>query len=148
MISLTVEGTIVRKPVVRETKAGPVTVITVVHNTRRRDTAGNWFTKGRGLFVEVACWRALGTRVAELKKGDLVTVETDDLNLTSFEGMATLRANARNVCLSLRFDGASSHRNPGEPADQPGDTVVTADGDEYTHAEYAEYTAEREHAPV
>lgn len=138
MINLTIEGTIVREPKVRDTKAGKVTVITVVHNERRRDKDGNWSNKGRGLFVEIAVWRGLGERVADLKKGDLVTVETDNLELFYMDGMTTLKASARNVSLSLKFDGATSHRIPREAADDMADFVVTPEGEEFTGQEYAE----------
>lgn len=61
---ITIEGNITGAPELRYTPAGmAVTTITVAHNTRVRDEAGNW-SDGKATFIDVVCWGRLAQHVS------------------------------------------------------------------------------------
>jgi single-strand DNA-binding protein len=117
--NLTIEGNLGSAPELRITPSGvPVTRMSVGHNTRRRDTSGQW-VNGPTLWVEVTCWRDLAERVAKLNKGDTVIVDARDdlstwayLNQSTSKPAARLQVTANNVSLSMRFADANTVRTP------------------------------------
>lgn len=146
MLNLTIEGQITKEPELRKTPNGVwVTRFTVVHNARRMDkVSGKWVNHGKGLFVDIDCWRGLAERAAFLRKKDLVVIECeDDLRMDTYNNYTGLRVTARNLAISMRFDQAESHREDRAPS---GDTVRTADGDEYEAEAYAALADERSRA--
>jgi single-strand DNA-binding protein len=124
--TLTLEGNLGSAPELRFTPAGvAVARMSVGHNTRRRNQAGEW-VNGPTMWIDVTCWRELAERVARLSKGDTVIVDArDDLSAWPYlakadnKPAARLQVTATNVAVSLRFADATAQRTqrPTGPAD-------------------------------
>jgi single-strand DNA-binding protein len=112
------EGNLGSAPELRVTPSGvAVAKMSVGHNTRRRNQAGEW-VNGPTLWIDVTCWRELAERVANLKRGDTVIVEARDdlaawayLNQTTSKPAARLQVTANNVAVSMRFAEATANRS-------------------------------------
>lgn len=115
--TFTFEGNLGSAPELRVTPSGvAVAKMSVGHNTRRRNAAGEW-VNGDPIWIDVTCWRDLAERVANLSKGDTVIVDArDDLSAWAFLAQATnkpaarLQVTANNVAVSMRFADATSNR--------------------------------------
>jgi single-strand DNA-binding protein len=121
--TLTIEGNLGSAPELRFTPAGvAVAKMSVGHNTRRRNQAGEW-VNGPTLWIDVTCWRDLAERVANLSKGDTVIIDArDDLSAWAYTHQASekpaarLQVTANNVAVSMRFAEAVAQRTPRTPA--------------------------------
>ncbi|GAB1690717.1 single-stranded DNA-binding protein [Krasilnikovia sp. M28-CT-15] len=112
--TLTVEGNLADNPELRFTPTGKALCkFRVAHNTRRRNTAGEW-VDGPTMWLTVTTWEALAERCAEhLRKGDTVIVDgRNDLSVWAYQlpdaerPTGQLQVTAANVSLSMRFKGA------------------------------------------
>ncbi|MEV6965178.1 single-stranded DNA-binding protein [Hamadaea sp. NPDC051192] len=148
LYTFTIEGNLTADPELRHTDSGlAVAQFRMVYNSRRRDANGEW-VDGKSVWITVTCWRQLAERVATLRRGDTVIIDAaDDLRAEAYGGGANLRVTANNVALSMRWAGASSHRNA-RRTEPSGDTVVTADGEEIDAEAYADYAEQRALAAV
>lgn len=74
--TLTIVGNLVDDPRVRNTESGiEVTGFRVASTSRRKDRDTNQWVDGQSVFINVSCWRDLGSNVAvSLHKGDPVVV--------------------------------------------------------------------------
>ena len=117
---LTFEGNVAEQPELRFTPSGnALCKFRVGHNTRRRNTAGEW-VNGPTIWFTVTAWRDLAERIAEsIRKGDTVIVNArNDLsvfaytNQTTSAAAAEVQVTAANVAISLRFAEAQSMRKP------------------------------------
>lgn len=124
-----IEGRLAFTPELRFTPNGnQVATLRVLFNDSYRDKSGNW-QNGKTRSLDVACWRELAERVVELNKGDLVLVELGNDLFARTNGQYTnISASAQNVFVSMRYDGATSHR---EPKPDNGHIVTTAEGETY-----------------
>jgi single-strand DNA-binding protein len=118
------EGNLADAPELRFTPSGKaVAKLRVGHNTRRRNTTGEW-VNGPTMWVSVTVWEDLAERVAEhLHKGDTVIVEgRDDLSVWAYHNQNTdkpagqLQVTASNIALSMRFASATAVRDTTTPA--------------------------------
>ncbi|GIE90486.1 single-stranded DNA-binding protein [Actinoplanes regularis] len=141
----TFEGNVADVPEVRITPSGKTLArMRVGHNTRRRNTRGEW-VNGSTIWFTVTAWEALAENIAEsISRGDTVIVTCrDDLSVFAYTNQSTgkpvgeLQVTASNVALSMRFHGAESHRKPRQ--DVYADPWATATS--YDNA-YAEVVAE------
>ena len=113
--TFTFEGNLAADPELRFTPAGKaVCKLRVGHNTRRRNSAGEW-VNGQTMWVTVTAWEVLAERAAELRKGDTVIIEgRDDLTVWAYTNQENnapagqLQVTAANIALSLRFNAAQS----------------------------------------
>ena len=143
LFSLAFEGNLADDPELRFTPTGKAMCrLRVGHNTRRRNTAGDW-VNGPTMWVTVTAWEALAERIAEhLHRGDTVLVEArDDLSVWAYlnnndKPAGQLQVTAANVSLSLRFHGAQAKR-----ADRPAAA-------EHLDDEWASASPERELEPA
>ena len=140
-----IEGNIAGQPRLTTSKSGhPVCVVRILRNSRYRNAKGEW-VEGRTTSVDVVCWRDLAERVARLSKGDTVIAElADDLYIDTTGRYPALQATARSLALSLRWHGATSHRNAPHPAD-PGTYDVPVTGGYSTGAEPSDVPGHSEH---
>ena len=114
--TFTLEGNLGSAPELRLTPSGvAVAKMSVGHNTRRRNTAGER-VNGPTLWIDVTCWRELAERVANLSKGDTVIVDARDdlsawayLNQNTNKPAARLQITANNVAVSMRFAEATAN---------------------------------------
>lgn len=112
IFNFTFEGNIGNDPQLYFSQSGiAVCNLTVLRTARyRRD--GKWID-GPTVALNISFWRDLAERAAELKKGDTVIVDVaDDLHGETYNGRASLRATGRNLAVSMRWHGATSHRQP------------------------------------
>ena len=116
LFNFTFEGNLADEPELRVSQSGKaVCKLRVGHNTRRRNTSGDW-VNGPTMWVTVTAWESLAERLAEhLHKGDTIIVEArDDLSVWAYLHQGTdkptgqLQVTAANVSLSLRFKGAKT----------------------------------------
>jgi len=134
LFSFTFEGNLGDDPELRFTPSGrAVCRMRVGHNTRRRNSAGEW-VNGPTMWVTVTAWEDLAERLAEsLRRGDTVIVEArDDLSVWAYLNQNTdkpvgqLQVTAANVALSMRFNPAVSQRTskPVAEVEDPWDTAT------------------------
>lgn len=121
---VTVAGNLTGDPDPRNTAAGLTVVnLRIASNTRRYDKDAGAFKDGDTLYINVTCWRTLGTNVAaSLRKGDSVIV-TGRLIYREYEDRD---GNTRRV---HEIDAASvgpdlsrwavDVRRPARPSDEP-----------------------------
>ncbi|GHJ45878.1 hypothetical protein Cs7R123_32200 [Catellatospora sp. TT07R-123] len=118
LFNLTFEGNLAAEPELRYTPAGKALCrMRVGHNTRRRNTSGEW-VNGPTVWITVTAWEDLAERVAEsLRKGDTVIIDArDDLSVYAYQTEGAerpsgqLQVTAANIALSLRFNPATSQR--------------------------------------
>ncbi|MFF5230261.1 single-stranded DNA-binding protein [Dactylosporangium sp. NPDC000521] len=116
LFNFSFEGNLAEAPELRFTPSGKaVAKMRVGHNTRRRNTAGEW-VNGPTMWVTVTVWEDLAERVAEhLRTGDTVIVDCrDDLSVWAYHNQHTdkpagqLQVTASNVALSMRFNAATA----------------------------------------
>ncbi len=113
--TFTFEGNLAADPELRFTPTGKaICKLRVGHNTRRRNTAGEW-VNGPTMWVTVTAWEVLAERAAELRKGDTVIIDArDDLAVWAYTNQENnapagqLQVTAANISLSLRFKSAQS----------------------------------------
>jgi single-strand DNA-binding protein len=113
--TFTFEGNLAADPDLRFTPTGKaICKLRVGHNTRRRNTAGEW-VNGTTMWVTVTAWEVLAERAAELRKGDTVIIDArDDLSVWAYTNQENnapagqLQVTAANISLSLRFKSAQS----------------------------------------
>ncbi len=113
--TFTFEGNLAADPELRFTPTGKaICKLRVGHNTRRRNTAGEW-VNGPTMWVTVTAWEVLAERAAELRKGDTVIIDArDDLSVWAYTNQENnapagqLQVTAANISLSLRFKSAQS----------------------------------------
>ena len=148
IFNFTFEGNIASQPELRFSQNGVPVCNLVVMRTARFRRNGEW-VDGQTVALNVSCWRDLGERAADLNKGDTVIVEVgDDLHGESFNGRAYLRATARTLAVSMRWHGATSHRQPRtdqeatvEVAPTGGYDTAAADGYDAETGEVTDETA-------
>ncbi|GAA2522683.1 single-stranded DNA-binding protein [Pilimelia columellifera] len=142
LFTCVIEGKLTASPTRGHTRSGAVWVqFPIVHRERYRDATGRW-VDGKAMFLDVVCWGALTDRVNDLVRGDQVVVEVG--HLMAYENdcdQAAMKAAARNVSMSMRFQPA--HSGP-KVAQRRGDVVVTADGERIASAAYPERVADLE----
>jgi single-stranded DNA-binding protein len=137
LFTFVIEGNLIAAPSRSTSPNGtPFTSLKMVHNNRYKNQQGQW-VDGKKLFLEVICYRELGTRAAKLNKGDTVIVEAADLRAFESGGFVNQYITARNVSVSMRWHDAASLRQP-KPASQPPQEAAPADADEEAMAEYRE----------
>ncbi|ADD45032.1 single-stranded DNA-binding protein [Stackebrandtia nassauensis] len=131
-----IEGRLAFPPELRYTPNGnQVATMRLLFNDSYRDKSGNW-KNGKTRSLDVTCWRELAERVVELNKGDLVLVELGNDLFARTNGQYTnISASAQNVFVSMRYDGASSHREPKPDSER---IVTTADGETYSADKWAQ----------
>jgi single-strand DNA-binding protein len=127
LFNFTFEGNLGDEPELRFTPTGKaVCKLRVGHNTRRRNTAGEW-ANGPTMWVTVTVWEALAEHVAtSLHKGDTVIVEgRDDLSVWAYLNQSTdkpagqLQVSAANVARSLRFGADKPTTKTSDDIDDP-----------------------------
>jgi single-strand DNA-binding protein len=113
--TFTFEGNLAADAELRFTPTGKaICKLRVAHNTRRRNTTGEWID-GPTMWVTVTAWETLAERAADLRKGDTVIIDgRDDLSIWAYTNQENnapagqLQVTAANISLSLRFNGAQS----------------------------------------
>lgn len=130
-----VEGRLADKPrMVTTAKGAHFATFRILHNSFYRDRDGIG-RQGKTRSLDITCWRDMAQRVLSLNKGDLVMVECgDDLYATTNGQYTNISVSASNVFVSMRYDAATSHRQPKTPT---GNTIVTGDGEHLDAAEWA-----------
>ena len=119
LFNFTFEGNIATEPELRFSQSGVAVCNLVVMRTARYRREGKW-VDGQTVAINVSCWRDLAERAVDLNKGDTVIVEVgDDLHADAFNGRSYLRATARTLAVSMRWHGATSHRQPKPAPDGP-----------------------------
>jgi single-strand DNA-binding protein len=147
---LTFEGNVADYPELRKTPSGKsVARLRVGHNTRRRNSRGEW-VNGDTIWFTVTCWDRLAENIVDsIRLGDTVTVTArNDLSIFAYTNQSTgnpsgeLQVTATNISLSMRFDSAESHRRP-KQAEYSSDPWASAAPYENAYAEVvAEAAAE------
>jgi single-strand DNA-binding protein len=112
IFNFTFEGNIGNDPQLHFSQSGTAVCNLTVLRTARFFRDGKW-VDGQTVAINVTFWRGLAERAAELKRGDTVIVEiADDLHGETYNGRVTLRATGRSLGVSMRWYGATSHRQP------------------------------------
>lgn len=128
--NVTIEGRIIKAdPELFATPNGNQgTRFQLVHSPRYRNADGEW-TEGRAQFFDIVCWGKLAQNVLEnLRQGDIVIVDANQLYAHASGNFGHLKVNASNISLSLRFDAARSDRA------RDTDTEVASPTDEWAIA--------------
>ena len=119
IFNFTFEGNIGNEPTLRFSKNGTAVCNLAVLRTARYRRDGKW-VDGPTVALNISFWRDLAERAAELKIGDTVIVEiADDIHGETYNGRTYLRATGRNLAVSMRWHGATSHRPPKPAPDAP-----------------------------
>jgi single-stranded DNA-binding protein len=134
--TVTIEGRLTTSPTTGTTREGREYVqFSIVHQDRYRDHTGKWVDL-KAMFFDVLCWGNLASRVRNLTRGDQVVVEAGQMvAYDNDSGLPTLKLQARNVSVSMRFTDA--HAGPKTPS-RRGDMVTTAHGEQITADAYPE----------
>ena len=143
LFNVVVEGRLTASPTTGTTRNGHEYVqFTLVHQDRYRDHTGKW-VDAKAQFFEVLCWGELGVRVRNnLTRSDVVIVEGGQLLAYNNDSdMPTLKVQARNVSISMRFTDAHPGR---KTPSRRGDMVTTAHGEQISADAYPEVTTDRE----